>query len=296
LIREAKRIGMSGVGVSGGEPFLMRQMIFQIVRLAKQQGLNVNLATNAFWARTYDKAVEMLQALKELGFKTPGDGIAISAGQYHLPHIHRDCSMNLIKAYKAVFNASLTRLDFEYVAGNEQILADFKAFLASEGILETDYKLVERTVFQTTGNARIQAKEIINKRPATVFQGLCPWIKDLIVEPSGDVYPCCGFNRYNKGIVIGNVKRQTLEEISNSAQVMPVMAMLKKHSFAYLHALLAKKFEIEKTADGLCDICEIIFSKPEHVDYLVEQFSYLYDHPFLSQPYFPAESAPIEIE
>lgn len=286
LIPEAKAIGMTGVGISGGEPFLMRKLIEQILVPAKDVGLNVNLATNAFWAKTYEAAVEILENFKSLGFQPPGDSIAISAGQYHLPHIDRHCSMNLIKAYRAVFDTPLPRLDFEYVEGNEQLLADYKAYLAENGISEKDYRLVERTVFQTTGNSHITAKEIIHKRPATVFQGLCPWVKDLIIEPSGDVFPCCGFNRYNKGIVIGNIHEKTLEEIRNSAQVNPVMVMLKKHPFAYLHALLAQKFDIADTADGLCDICENIFSKPEHVDYLVDHFSYLYDQPFLTRPPF----------
>lgn len=282
LIKEAKRIGMTGVGVSGGEPFLLRQMVLELTSLAKQERLNVNLATNAFWAKHYEKAVKILGQLKALGFRPPQDSISVSAGQYHLPHIPRDCSLNLIKAYRAVFNTSLPRLDFEYVVGNEQILSEYKSYLASEGITETDYKLVKRTVFQTTGNSHIKAKEVINKRPASEYQDLCPWTKDLIVEPSGDVYPCCGFNRYNKGIVIGNIQNQTLEEITDGAQVMPVMMLLKRYSFAYLHKLLAQEFQIECNADGLCDICEIIFSKQEHVDYLVSQYSYLYDQPFLS--------------
>ena len=96
LINEAKRIRMTGVGVSGGEPFLHRRMVLEITSLAKQERLNVNLATNAFWAKHYDKAVNILEQLKALGFRPPQDSIAVSAGQYHLPHISRECSKNLI--------------------------------------------------------------------------------------------------------------------------------------------------------------------------------------------------------
>lgn len=276
LIAQAKKIGMSGVGLSGGEPFLLRETLYAIVECAKQAGLNVNIASNAFWAKHHDKAVEVLEHLKGLGFRPPRDTIAVSAGQFHLPYINQVCSKNLIQAYRQVFGSPLPRLDFEYVVGNEQILADYKAYLAENGVSEQDYKLVERTVFQSTGNSRIVSDKIVAKRPATVFQGLCPWVKDLIVDPAGNVYPCCGFNRYNKGIIIGNIHNQSIEEIKNSAQVNPVMIMLKYHSFAYLHGLLRRQFELPDEADGLCDICEDIFADPRHVEYLVSRFSHLY--------------------
>lgn len=276
LITQAKAIGMSGVGLSGGEPFLLIDTIYAAVEQSKQNRLNVNLATNAFWAKRLDKAIAILDHLKTLGFKPPGDSIAVSAGQFHLPYISRDCSANLIKAYRTVFNSPLPRVDFEYVAGSEHILHEYKTFLSEEGITDKDYKLVERTVFQTTGNSKIVSDTIVKKRPANIYQGICPWVKDLIVDPDGDVYPCCGFNRYNKGIVIGNIKTQTLDEIKNSAQINPVMTMLKFHSFAYLHSLLEKRYDLPKEADGLCDICEIIFSNPDHVEYLTSCHSHLY--------------------
>lgn len=276
LIAQAKAIGMSGIGLSGGEPFLLRETIYSIVECAKRNGLNVNIATNSFWAKQYDKAVGVLEHLKGLGFHPPRDSIAVSAGQFHLPYINQVCSMHLIKAYRQVFNAALPRLDFEYVVGNEQILHDYKAYLAENGVAETDYKLVERTIFQSTGNSRIVNDQIITKRPASVFRALCPWVKDLIVDPAGNVYPCCGFNRYNKGIVIGNIHQQSIEEIRNAAQVNPVMIMLKYHSFAHLHSLLQRQFDLPAEADGLCDICEDIFADPRHVDYLVSRFSHLY--------------------
>ena len=276
LIGQAKAIGLTGLGLSGGEPFLLSKLIYSVVRQAKQHGLNVNLATNAFWAKHLGKATDVLSHLGSLGFKPPGDSIAVSAGQFHLPYIARECSANLIKAYRSVFGMPLPRVDFEYVAGNEQVLKEYKSYLTEQGIEDKDYRLVERTVFQTTGNSKISSDEIITKRPANVFQGLCPWVKDMIVDPDGDVYPCCGFNRYNKGIVIGNIHRQTLEEIKNNAQINPVIVMLKFHSFAYLHSLLKKKFELSDEADGLCDICEDIFSNSNHVEYLVERHSHLY--------------------
>lgn len=276
LIPQAKAIGMTGIGLSGGEPFLLMNLIFGTVKQAKEHGLNVNLATNAFWAKRPEKAMDILTSLKSLGFKPPGDSIAVSAGQFHLPYISQDCSANLIKAYRSVFGMPLPRVDFEYVTGNERILHEYKTYLETQGITDKDYKLVERTTFQTTGNSKIVSNEIINKRPASIFQGLCPWIKDLIVDPDGDVYPCCGFNRYNKGIVIGNINKQPLEQIKNNAQTNPVMIMLKFHSFAYLHSLLAKEFNLADDADGLCDICEDIFSNQEHVEYLISRHSHLY--------------------
>jgi MoaA/NifB/PqqE/SkfB family radical SAM enzyme len=276
LISQAKSIGMTGVGLSGGEPFLLMDSIYSIFERAKKTGLNVNFATNAFWAKHFNKAVNVLTRLKTLGFKPPGDSIAVSAGQFHLPFISRDCSANLIKAYRAVFGVPLPRLDFEYVSGNKEVLSEYVSYLTDQGISDKDYKLVERTVFQTTGNSRIVSDEIIKKRPASVFQGLCPWVKDLIVDPDGDVYPCCGFNRYNKGIVLGNIHDQSLESIRNSAQTNPVMIMLKFHSFAYLHSLVRLEFNLPEDADGLCDICEDIFSNSQHVKYLIDRHSHLY--------------------
>lgn len=276
LIIQAKSMGMTGVGLSGGEPFLLHELICSTVECAKKHGMNVNLATNAFWAKQYDKALELLNHLKDLGFHPPRDSIAVSAGQFHLPHISRDCTKNLIKAYRFAFGLPLPRIDFEYVVGNEHILKEYKSYLSEHGISEQDYKLVERTNFQTTGNSKIVSDKVITKRSVSVFQSLCPWVKDLIVDPYGNVYPCCGFNRYNKGIIIGNIHNQSLEEINNRAQVNPVTRMLRFHSFAYLHSILRRQFNLPDDADGLCDICEDIFANQEHVEYLINRFSHLY--------------------
>ncbi|MFZ5766894.1 MAG: radical SAM/SPASM domain-containing protein [Thermodesulfobacteriota bacterium] len=271
LIDEARQCGLSGIGISGGEPFLLSELLFAVVEYGKKLGFNINIATNAFWAIREDKARSYLQRLRDLGFTPPLDSIVASGGQFHMEHIDRAGTKNLIKSYNEIFAAPLRRLDFEYVKGQEHILRDYVDYLRDAGITQDKYNLVERTMFQSIGHSRSLDPATIDKRPAGVFASLCQWVKDLIVEPTGDIYPCCGFNRYNKGIVIGNIFTDSLPDVVAAAQKNPVMQMLATTPFSVLHAILAKAgFALPAVADGPCDICELIFAKEEQVRYLTE--------------------------
>jgi len=135
LIPQAKKIGMSGIGLSGGEPFLKHKIVESIIEDSKKQGLSINIATNGYWGKTKEKAMQVLTKLQSIGFSPPTDSIALSAGQYHMAYIKRDATMNVIKAYKEIFNTTFPRVDFEYVESNKQILDDYKSYLAENGIL-----------------------------------------------------------------------------------------------------------------------------------------------------------------
>lgn len=273
LISEAKECGLTSIGISGGEPFLLRDLLFAIVENGKQNNFNMNIATNAFWAKQPITAKRYLGKLKKLGFSPPLDSIVASGGQFHMEHIDKEGTRNLIKFYTEIFNAPFKRLDFEYVKGEEQILEDYKQYLEDSGIEKKNYNIVERTIFQSIGHSRALDPSTIRMRPVGVFTGLCQWVKDLIIEPTGDIYPCCGFNRYNKGIVIGNIFENSLNEVVSKTQVNPVMQMLKKYPFSVLHAILSSAgFDLPKEADGPCHICEMIFSKEDQVQYLKELY------------------------
>ena len=273
LIDEAKECGLTGIGISGGEPFILRDLLFSIVEYGKKNGFNINIATNAFWAQKPLTAKRYLNKLKKLGFSPPGDSIVASGGQFHMEHIDKASTRNLIKLYTELFNVPFRRLDFEYVKGEEQVLKDYIEYLEKSGIDKNNYNLVERTMFQSIGHSRSLDPGTITKRPAGVFAGLCQWVKDLIIEPTGDIYPCCGFNRYNKGIVIGNIFKNSLKEVVARAQTDPVLQMIKKYPFSMLHAILCNEgFDLPNEADGPCDICELIFSKEDQVLYLKELY------------------------
>ncbi|MDH3349248.1 MAG: phosphotransferase [Desulfobulbaceae bacterium] len=274
VIDEAYAYGIRGLGLSGGEPFLLPDHVFKLVEHAKALNFRVNLATNAFWAKRSKSARRYLNRLKSLGFKPPEDSFTISVGQFHLEYINKSCSMHLIKYHNEIFDCPLRQINFEYVKERPDILENYVSYLHNNGLDKNNYTLNKRTVFQSIGHSALTNANAVVKRPAESFTTTCNWLTDLIIEPTGDVFPCCGFNRYNKGIVIGNVYRSSIQQIIENAQHNPVMTLLRKHSFAQLHSFLIEAgFSLPFVADGLCNFCEIIFEDEKQVDFLINNFS-----------------------
>lgn len=275
VIPKAKALGINTVSMTGGEPFLLRRTVEAITKLACQNKMNVRISTNAYWASSYDKAVSTLKKLKSCGFNPPGDVITASAGQFHMDYIDRSCIVNAVNAYKAIFPGAPFKIDFEFLPGNERIYSDYLEYLSNSGLSEDDYAISKRVGLQEVGEIK-NAPEVrdIPKTSVSSYTKPCAWVRDLIIDPHGDVFPCCGMNRYIRGLVIGNIHDSPLDSIVNSAQTNPVVKIIKRHPFNIIYDALKDRFGLSSNCGGICGACEMLFSDSEKVDYLLSNHSF----------------------
>lgn len=82
-VKSATAHGVDTLCISGGEPFLLLDELYEPIFTAKQHGMDVTLRTNGFWATTKDRTLRCLKKLKWLGVTQLG----LSYDRYHAPFI-----------------------------------------------------------------------------------------------------------------------------------------------------------------------------------------------------------------
>ena len=80
LLREAKKLGsVEKIWFEGGEPFLYYPIMIKGIKEAKAMGFKVGALSNAYWATSFEDALEWLRPLAELGIADLG----LSSDYYH---------------------------------------------------------------------------------------------------------------------------------------------------------------------------------------------------------------------
>ena len=64
----------------------------------------------------------------------------------------------------------------------------------------------------------------------TSFVCTDPW-KRLVVQANGDVYPCCSFHTFNKGLLLGNAQHHSLRELWTGSKLSALRNELASGQF-----------------------------------------------------------------
>jgi hypothetical protein len=192
ILREARDLGtIASIYFEGGEPFLYYAIMLEGARLAKQQGYEVGVVSNSYWATSIDDAVAWLKPLAGLI-----DDLSISSDEYHFDETLSQQARNARAAADqlgipigVISVAQPATLDAASITG--QLLAGEAAVM---------YR----------GRAAVKLIDRAARRPWTDFTA-CPH-EDLRepgrvhIDPFGNLHTC-------QGIVIGNVFTTTLQDI-----------------------------------------------------------------------------------
>jgi len=274
IIEKAREEGFETMGISGGEALMYRDVVLAAVRRAKELGYKgVGIVSNGFWAKTKTSAKKLLMALKKAGFQPPKDMFSMSAGEFHHEWLDWKYAKNAISEYHRIFKHPLS-IDFETTPGNENLMDEFKEHVAKEGITEKQYILRERKIVANLGRWKDLDEGIIRQKPIDAF-GKCGAINRFSIQPDGDVVPCCGFNRYNTGIILGNVLNSSIPEVITAAQENLANKYLTHVPMNVIYKELSKEFTMPDKFSVICELCELIFSKKEYMDYLEGKFEEL---------------------
>src|SRR5262245_46508675 len=95
VIEQLRGIASARVVVfTGGEATLRKDWLLDAIALARQRGFKTRLVTNAWWARTPEKAREMVEELLEVGLEE----LNSSYDDYHAPFAPVEKIVNLVRA------------------------------------------------------------------------------------------------------------------------------------------------------------------------------------------------------
>jgi MoaA/NifB/PqqE/SkfB family radical SAM enzyme len=252
------------LSLTGGEPLIDIERFRRVTECAAKHGLLPTAVTNAYWAASLDRAVEVLRSIPSLAV------LALSTDSYHQKAIPIEHVFYAIEAARAcsipctVSICTESRDDPEY----RSLLRKLESAVGPENITTVTTLLAGRALVTIQHSAYETAPE---PAPYCCVPAAAP-----VIFPDGRVIACIGPLITLKGqhpLVLGNLRDASLEEIFDRAEVNPILHALRvwgpkklcelAHAAGW-HADLPSSF----VAGNVCDACYQMFSRPKLVPFL----------------------------
>jgi MoaA/NifB/PqqE/SkfB family radical SAM enzyme len=229
-IRQAKKIpSVEWVSFTGGEPFLFPDLLIELIEVASGFGLHTECVTNCFWARSLGNALKILSRFREAGLTT----INISTDDFHQEHLPFDRVRNCFNAAK---DLGIKIIIMSAVNKSSTITADHLGELLEDDNVHILQKGTSRSESTTalavesgflpigSGTKIPETERVIENRP---LKGACDVVlRDISIDPSGNVLPCCSAAGMAETAVIGHAKRSKLNGIIREAGRHPFFKVL----------------------------------------------------------------------
>jgi radical SAM protein with 4Fe4S-binding SPASM domain len=259
VINEAYRYGIRSLSLTGGEPFLYPKLALDMFQEAISLGYEkVSIRTNGYWGSSIETAEDMYSKLSAIGFKPPVGHIGISAGEFHSEFLDWNHVGNIATVHHKTFAKPLF-IDFECTKESIHMVDEFKQHLKDKGVSEKWYRLNVRTDLALVGRMKDNF-ERIDKKFMSAAKLRCIPQELFTVEPDGDIYPCCGFNRYIKGLSLGNIYSNSVSEIiNNTVNHKPLNLLYEKSFLEIQNELFGENNTLPTQYNSKCEACENCF-------------------------------------
>jgi len=250
------------VSFTGGEPFLLPGMLASLIIHASHRGFYTECVTNCFWAETEESAEARLRELVDAGLYA----ISLSSDDFHQRHIPFERVLN---CYEAARRLGLKITIMCAVARSSTLrIRDVAKRLGVEGIhivgegrpkAPVSALAVETGFIPVGRGASIPCEELlIGEGPV---EGPCrDVLRDIGIDPSGKVLPCCSAASCVENAVLGNAKEERLTDIIERASRRPVFNALSTDG----PSELAKQLGLWRKGSYVnrCHLCFEVLSDP----------------------------------
>lgn len=261
-IDQAREIpSVEWISFTGGEPFLLPEMLQSLVAYASERGLYTECVTNCFWARTVEDASEHLSLLADAGL----DVVNISAGDFHQRHIPFDRVRNCYEAakrigLKIVIMCAVSRSSSLTVKEVVRRLGDREISIVGGGIPSETTKAiaVETELIPVGRGARVPEDEwLIGNGP---LEGPCKVVlRDVAIDPHGWVLPCCSAAGVTQIARVGNARHEKLRSLIKAAGEKTLFEVLSTEGPMGLKMLLGSQ---RLNYVNRCHLCHDVLSDP----------------------------------
>ncbi len=244
--------GIREIGISGGEPFLFRATLSTVIRYAAERGLPAQVTTNAFWARSEQRAHDILASLREDGLR----GLNISTSRFHLDFIRTE---RLVFAAQAAVDLGLvTRVN--YVTTRSFHLEDSKRLF---GQLADALEFMPMPCIPAGRAAEQVAPDEFEPRPGLPLGSCERFFRNLAIDYTGGAYPCCSPGGFTEPLRVGNIREQSVDEILDGMDQNLLIQILRSLGPTYFAPFIRDRLG-ETALDGpfvdQCHFCHTIMS------------------------------------
>ncbi|HKA07397.1 MAG TPA: radical SAM protein [Gemmataceae bacterium] len=230
FLEDARRQGIRTLGFTGGEPFVYAEFVIAVTRRAAELRFQFDkVMTNGVWFADESELNRVLTELHDAGFTGK---LGLSVDKFH--GIHTGKLATFCRAARRIFDRD-TILSLSYASrAPDQGLEPIHK-LASELDAVIDWSpllrrhlLVAPDFTMTLNWNHLATVERAEGLPGDPWDG--EWFVEdycegpgqaLIVNPKGEVKPCCGFASDLDQLTIGNIHTDTAAEIIENGRNHP---------------------------------------------------------------------------
>jgi hypothetical protein len=249
FLENAHRYGIRSLGFTGGEPFLYPEFVIAVSRRAAQLGFRFDkIMTNAVWQRDGAHLENVLGDLVAAGFTGK---LGISVDKFH--GVHTSTVAEFCRVARRIFGrdniVSLSYASRRPDLGLEPVYVlakELEAVVEWSAVLHR-YLLVSDELTVTLNWNHLAPVERA-ERLAGAWDGV--WFEEdycegpgqaLIVNPRGEVKPCCGFASDLDQLTIGNIHRDSVTQIVRRARRHPYVGKVFREGLSAIRdAIVAR--------------------------------------------------------
>jgi MoaA/NifB/PqqE/SkfB family radical SAM enzyme len=243
------------IAFAGGEPFLHYERMLELSRYVKHTSmLPLAISTNAYWAETPQYAREKLDPLVQTGLRA----LLVSVDDFHLEFVDKE---RIEHCVNAAVDLGIECYLQSIITGTSRRSADFRQMLR----IPCESPLIKwaETPCIPIGRAEDLLTDGELDHPWKNQPDVCSMLRTWVINPYGDVGPCCGI-AFETVRAIGNAFKEPLTDIVNRANADPVLNAIAAYGGPYLLIkLLARRGFAEygqRTYTGNCHACQTVLS------------------------------------
>jgi organic radical activating enzyme len=253
-----------GISITGGEPFYHLQHLISVSDHAHQLGFIVSAVSNAYWASSRERALEILEMCSSIQM------ISVSTDIYHQKKIPFTNIKNAVWAAK-----KLGKLYNIAVATENESSPEYLNLI--DDILEiTDRDNVNTAIILPVGRAADEIKNDHYKFSTEPSNSACSMASFPIILPNGNVIACIGppvtMPEFNP-LYLGNLNKESISEIFDRAESNYILHAIRTFGPKVLVKLLKENgydrlLPGQYIKDATCDVCFKLFSNRETCEVL----------------------------
>ncbi len=243
--------GARWISFTGGEPFLVYDLLQGLTAYASGKGLHSEAVTNCNWATSNEKALQQMSPLKEDGLDT----LNMSVDDFHQETIPLTRVKNCFEAakrleLKPVLMITVKKKSDITAHRIAALLEDPDIQVLGAEKLPNPSALAMETHFTPVGRGEKTPRHQL-KLTHVETESCRSMLTDIGVKPNGDVMPCCGPLAAQNDAAIGNLQEESLRYILEKAWDNPWLREIYKKG----------PRQLDGSYVGLCHMCVQAYRK-----------------------------------